>query len=162
MRAYFDALLRYFEFSGRSSRAQYWLFELTYCLITLGAIAADYYTTHRLPDHEHPTFFIAFVMIFHIVPNVTVTVRRLHDIGKSGWWYLLYFVPLGGLFVLIWTCRRGDPNQNDYGGPDTGRPVQPAAIDFEARFGRAVRMGTDLPRPAAGFDGQTIATQRFI
>ncbi|HVW93474.1 MAG TPA: DUF805 domain-containing protein [Devosia sp.] len=162
MRAYFDALLRYFELSGRSSRAQYWLFELFYFMIALAAIAADYYTTHQLPDRQHPTFFIAFVVIFHIVPNVTVTVRRLHDVGKSGWWYLLSFVPVGGLFVLLWTLRRGDPGQNDYGGPATGHPAPAAAIDFEARFGRAVRVGNGVPPASTGFDPHTIATQRFI
>jgi len=161
MRAYFDALLRYFEFSGRTSRAQYWLFQLG-CLITLAAaIAAEFYTTGRLPDREHPGFFVAFAVIFYTVPNITTTARRLHDIGRSGWWYVLYFVPLGGFVLLYWMCQRGDPGQNEFGDAVSGEFGPATGKAHVLPVGRAVRIGSGVSRPAA-FDAGTISTQRFI
>jgi uncharacterized membrane protein YhaH (DUF805 family) len=160
MRAYLDALLRYFEFSGRSSRAQFWLFQLCNVILTLGGVGLDYATAHRLPSHDHPEFFVTFMVIFHLVPNITVTVRRLHDIGRSGWWYCLYFVPLGGFVLLFWMCRAGDLGTNEYGDPD-GASAPASRRAFEVPIDRALRIASHAPS-AAVFDPQTASTQRFI
>ena len=65
-------------------------------------------------------FFIRIInSIFGLViltPGVAVGVRRLHDIGKSGWWWLLWLLPIFGWIVLIvWACRKGDESINQYG-----------------------------------------------
>lgn len=160
MRSYFDGLLRYFEFSGRSSRAQYWLFQLFYVVLLAGSFYADYRLNGRFPDRQNLGLLSTFVIFFHIVPQITVTVRRLHDIGKSGWWYLLLFVPLAGLLVFVWTFYSSEDGSNDYGDdPRNGppRPAAPAPTSY-----RGVRMGNSQPRPAMRLEGQSISTQRFI
>jgi uncharacterized membrane protein YhaH (DUF805 family) len=99
---YFDTMLRYFEFGGRSSRTQYWLFQLGYVVLLVGAVYADYAQTGLLPSREDPGFWTLFVLIVHVVPQVTVTVRRLHDSGRSGWWFWISLVPvIGGLWLLV-------------------------------------------------------------
>jgi uncharacterized membrane protein YhaH (DUF805 family) len=163
MRAYVDALLRYFDFSGRSTRAQYWLFELFVLVLSIGALYADYRMTGVL-DPKHPGPIFAFVAIFHLIPGLTVTVRRLHDIGKSGWWYLIGFVPLvGGLLLLVWTCFASEPWSNDYGEPGGGAPPRrerdPAANPI---IERALRGRTARPTHLAAADPGNISTQRFI
>ena len=50
------------------------------------------------------------------LPSLAVCIRRLHDIGKSGWWYLLAFIPLvGAIILIIWFCKDSEPGANAYG-----------------------------------------------
>lgn len=161
MRSYFDALLRYFEFSGRSSRAQYWLFQLFYVVLFAAAVYADYRLNGRIPSERNLGLCTAFVLFFHIVPQITVTVRRLHDIGKSGWWYLLLFVPIAGLLVFVWTFYGSEDGSNDYGDDPRNGPSRPSPLPAATSF-RGVRMGNAQARPAAGVEGGSVATQRFI
>ena len=135
MVSYFDGLLRYFEFSGRSSRSQYWLFQLVYVVLIVAAVFADLKLNGSPVDGHHFGLFLTFIIFFHLVPQVTVTVRRLHDTGRSGWWYLLGFVPFGGLFVLYWTCCRSEEGPNPYGDLQGGMPsgTEPMAPFRQAR-----------------------------
>jgi len=50
-----------------------------------------------------------------LIPCLSVSVRRLHDTNKSGWWLLLCLIPLGGLVILVFCCIEGDPGPNQYG-----------------------------------------------
>ena len=51
-----------------------------------------------------------------LLPSLAVTIRRLHDIGKSGWWYFITLIPIiGGIILLIWMCQDGEHNPNKYG-----------------------------------------------
>ena len=50
-----------------------------------------------------------------LIPSVAVTVRRLHDTGRSGWWYLISFAPLGGIVLLVFTCMDSQQGTNVYG-----------------------------------------------
>jgi uncharacterized membrane protein YhaH (DUF805 family) len=53
-----------------------------------------------------------------LLPSLGVSIRRLHDIGRTGWWILLSFVPIVGIIVLIiWWCQKGEPGPNAYGPP---------------------------------------------
>ena len=65
-------------------------------------------------------------MVLITIPTLAVTVRRLHDTGKSGWWYLISFIPIGGLVLFIFTIQEGDPYANKYGNDPKGR-----SLDFE-------------------------------
>ncbi|MEO8882172.1 MAG: DUF805 domain-containing protein [Devosia sp.] len=159
MRSYFDALLRYFEFSGRSSRAQYWLFQLCYIALLAGSFYVDYRLNGRFPDRHSPGLFSTFVIFFHLVPQITVTVRRLHDIGKSGWWYLLLFVPLAGLLIVVWTFFGSEDGSNDYGDDPCNGPSRPSPAPASYR---GIRVGNVPSRPAMRTEGQSISTQRFI
>jgi uncharacterized membrane protein YhaH (DUF805 family) len=50
------------------------------------------------------------------IPLISLSVRRLHDIGKSGWWYLLIFIPvLGSLLLLFWAAKKSEDGENRFG-----------------------------------------------
>ena len=93
---------RYTDFNGRSRRSEYWWSSLSIAII--GAIVSAI-----LGD-------LAFIWSLAIlVPGIAVSVRRLHDIGKSGWWYLFIFVPLvGQILLIIWFCKDSAPD-NEWG-----------------------------------------------
>ena len=163
MRSYLDALLRYFEFSGRTSRAQYWLYQLVVIVLVVGLIAYEYKTTGRLPAEDTLSPLMIFLSLVHVIPGITVTVRRLHDIGKSGWWYLLSFVPLGGLWVLFWTCCASEPGSNEYGNRDgePSRRQNSRRADPEPFYARALRPSA-ASNPSAGSSRLNGSTERFI
>jgi uncharacterized membrane protein YhaH (DUF805 family) len=143
--SYFDGMLRYFEFSGRSTRMQYWMFYLVQLVLFAVAILADYSWGNlaRVSNVDATslplTLFVAFV---HIIPGITVQVRRLHDIGRSGAWYLLHFVPFGGLVLLYWACCASEVGSN-YEGPEvTGYRSRPARAPKASTIPQGVRMGS--------------------
>lgn len=51
-----------------------------------------------------------------LIPGLAVCVRRLHDIGRSGWYYFLSLIPIiGGIILIVWTCQDGEPGENEWG-----------------------------------------------
>ncbi len=87
---------KYADFEGRATRSEYWYWVLFYILCF------------------YPTLGIGAVVLF--IPSIAVAVRRLHDIGMSGWWYLLGLVPLiGWIFLIIWYCTPSQEGENEYG-----------------------------------------------
>lgn len=106
---------KYFTFSGRARRAEYWSFALGNFLVciaihyAIGMLAVDdvVYVSETVDK------LYGFIIFF---PGVAVTVRRLHDIGKSGWNFLWAFVPLiGWLVLLCFEVRAGEAGPNEYG-----------------------------------------------
>lgn len=91
---------KYAEFSGRAGRTEYWWFELFLLLLIVG--------TGMLNDTLSNLFSLAVML-----PSFAVGARRLHDVDKSGWWQLLYVVPIIGWIVLIyWSSQPGrEPNR---------------------------------------------------
>ena len=151
MFGYFDGMIRYFELSGRSSRTQYWMFQLVMLVVTVAALFADYKFGGWTVARQNLGFFALFSCIIHTVPGVTVTVRRLHDSGHSGWWYWISLVPIvGSIWLLVLMFFGPDTNGANAYGPDpreTGsagpaaRPVklsraQQLIADMQARSGR--------------------------
>lgn len=118
-------LKRYAEFSGRSQRMEYWMFVLfqVIVIVALMLLTGIMGAIFGSEDGELGVVgglmaIIMFVFIFGlIVPTIAVTVRRLHDQDKSGWWYLLNFVPFGGIVLFVFMCLDGTPGPNQYG-PD--------------------------------------------
>ena len=118
-------LKRYAEFSGRSQRMEYWMFVLFQVIVIVafmvltGILAAIFGSEDgELGVVGGLMTIIMFVFIIGlIVPTIAVTVRRLHDQDKSGWWYLLNFVPFGGIVLFVFMCLDGTPGPNQYG-PD--------------------------------------------
>lgn len=165
MASYFDGLMRYFEFSGRSTRMQYWMFFLVQCLVYIVAIAVDYSLGGINPKRPYMPATI-FVAIFHIIPGLTVQIRRLHDIGKSGAWWLLSFVPFGGLVLLFWACCPSEEGSNYYDGPAPStyepkyKPQPQPALPRYSTIPRNVRMGSNSR--ARSLSGQSPAPGRFI
>ncbi len=105
---------KYAEFRGRASRSEYWWFSLFLLLLYVVAAVLG----NRI---------LIAASLGTILPAISVFVRRLHDVGRSGWWYWIYLVPLVGTIVLlVWCCKKGTVGPNDYG-PD---PFSPAASDL--------------------------------
>lgn len=103
---------KYATFTGRAGRAEFWFFTLFMVLALTVAKVVD--VGWGMPGGQGPVSGI--VGILTLVPALAVSVRRLHDVGRSGWWGLLYLVPLIGVVVLlIWTIRRGDADDNRFG-----------------------------------------------
>ena len=116
---YFLAWQRATDFSGRSRRTEYWMFQLFNVLaaLALGLLA---FGCGVLVSEKDGINFLAMSMgmfgFVSFIPALAITIRRLHDIGKSGWWYFIAFVPLiGGLVLLIFTVLDSDPDRNEYG-----------------------------------------------
>jgi uncharacterized membrane protein YhaH (DUF805 family) len=103
------------DFSGRSRRKEYWMFQLFNILIAsaVGVVA------HLIGGEDGLRAFSECVAAYGLVcfvPQLSLTVRRLHDIGKSGWWYLITLIPLiGGIILFVFTVLDSDPDRNEYG-----------------------------------------------
>lgn len=120
---------RYADFSGRSRRLEYWLFTLFYVLVIAAlvilAVALDpSWQTGVVGDEQLGTasatvlILLVLFVLGSFIPGIAVAVRRFHDQDKSGWMYLLNFIPyLGGFIVLVFMCLDGTPGENSYG-PD--------------------------------------------
>ncbi len=110
---------RYFKFSGRATRSEFWYFMLFNLILSslVGILGQTLGLFYMIPL-EIPTMNEAGEMVnmmqnipinlaqmvfglFLMFPSMAVSVRRLHDIGKSGWWYLIVIIPLLGLLVLL-------------------------------------------------------------
>ena len=108
----------YFQFSGRSSRGAYWWWWLA--SVILGFVASLF--DLKLLNVNGNSIgaigpFAGFVALITIIPNLAVLTRRLHDVGRSGWWVLLVFTGIGAILVLSWLNGPGDRKENRYG-PD--------------------------------------------
>ena len=89
---------KYAQFSGRATRSEYWYFVLFSIIIYIIAMVIDGF----LADLTGGILILTIiVMLGLLIPNIAVSIRRLHDIGKSGWWYLLSFVPLISLVLIV-------------------------------------------------------------
>ncbi|GJM63609.1 DUF805 domain-containing protein [Persicobacter diffluens] len=110
MEWYLKVLKQYFDFSGRARRKEFWMFALinSAVLILLGAFSA---ASEVLGGALYALYALGV-----FIPNLAVTVRRLHDVNKSGWWYFVIIVPLVGVFWLIYLlASEGDTGPNQYG-----------------------------------------------
>ncbi|WP_115047758.1 DUF805 domain-containing protein [Xanthomonas arboricola] len=116
-------LKRYADFTGRSRRKEYWMFMLLQAIV-LVVLGSLFGIAVALMGGENGPGALAWlvaavvviVVLALIVPSIAVTVRRLHDQGKSGWFYLISLVPyVGGFIVLVFMCLEGTPGPNEYG-----------------------------------------------
>jgi len=116
---------RYADFSGRSRRKEYWMFVLFTVLlsIAIGVLAGIGAAVGASEDGPGPGFWLAIVLavlvsLALLVPSIAVQVRRFHDQGRSGWFWLFNLIPyVGGLVVLVFMCLEGEQGDNAYG-PD--------------------------------------------
>lgn len=115
MKWYLQVLKNYTKFSGRARRKEYWMFTLFNMIAVFVMVGLDNLfgtTIGKLPYGVF--YFLYFLAIF--VPSLAVCVRRLHDVGKSGWFYLISLIPLvGTIWILILFCKDGDAGTNEYG-----------------------------------------------
>ncbi len=86
-------IVKYADFSGRASRAEYWMFMLFSFIAAFLLIYVDYFTGHfgRKEGNEQ---FLLFSLVVAFIPAVSVTVRRLHDLQQAGWVIFLFLIPI--------------------------------------------------------------------
>ncbi|MEM8559041.1 MAG: DUF805 domain-containing protein [Bacteroidota bacterium] len=132
---YREVLSKYADFTGRARRSEYWYFTLfnmlvVICAIAIGGAAVGFYG-EGLGTGIFLTVY-GFVILYAIamaIPSLAVSVRRLHDTGRSGWWYLITFVPFGSLVLLYFFVVEGDYGPNAYGPDPKGVDDLDARID---------------------------------
>jgi uncharacterized membrane protein YhaH (DUF805 family) len=109
------ALKKYAVFEGRARKKEYWCFILIYLLTLIPLSIIDFFTG-TMNEALGLGFISATYMLLMLCPTLAVTCRRLHDMGKNGWWQLLNLVPLIGFFtILFFTVQDSQPADNEYG-----------------------------------------------
>jgi uncharacterized membrane protein YhaH (DUF805 family) len=106
-----DGFARYVDFKTRSTRPQFWWWTLWSILISIGSGMLDGIIGM---GGSGPVGMLTSLAM--LLPSIAVAVRRLHDIGRTGWWYLMVFVPVVGWIVLIvFCCTKTQEGQNRWG-----------------------------------------------
>ncbi len=121
MNWYLMVLKNYAGFSGRARRKEYWFFVLINFLITIALAFVD----GIVGTFDPQTGFGALSVIYGLavfIRYLAVTVRRLHDTSRTGWWLLIAFIPLiGAIVLLVFMFLDSTSGTNEYG-PDPKRP----------------------------------------
>lgn len=120
MNWYLEAIRNYAVFSGRSRRKAYWFFFLFNVLIGIAASVLDGVLAIAT-DNALPAMFNPLYSLVILIPSIAVSVRRLHDTDRSGWWLLISFVPCVGFFVLLYfMIQDSTPGANRFGANPKG------------------------------------------
>ena len=99
----------YANFRGRARRKEYWMFFLFNMLFAFITTAVD------LVLGTFPLIYVIYILAV-IIPSLAVFVRRMHDTGKSGWWFLIGLIPIiGAIWLLVLLCTDSDTGENSYG-----------------------------------------------
>ena len=116
----------YINFKGRARRKEYWMFTLVYVIILMGCTALDnmFGTVFMMDGGALGEISMGYGWVYticglvHFLPALSLVVRRLHDVGKSGWFYLIILIPLIGIiWLLVLYCTEGQKQDNKWG-PD--------------------------------------------
>ena len=105
---------KYVNCNGRASRSEYWWFQL-FLNVTLwpaSFVDTNFFDT---PVQQAGPFWLILALAI-LLPSICVSIRRLHDVNKSGWWILIAFTCVGLIPLLIWFISKGSDSPNDYGG----------------------------------------------
>ena len=114
MQDFVNAVKKSFDFKGRSRRREFWMFMLIASVLAAGLIIIE--TLLGLQLAKDIGILSTIYALAIAAPTVSVTIRRLHDSGRSGWWSLLYLVPVIGWIALIaFTLFNSDLGANAYG-----------------------------------------------
>ena len=100
---------KYFDFETRSSRKEFWYWQLFRILMFLSITFIESLGLSGI------LFISNFIFL---IPEIAVSIRRLHDINKSGWWILLTITIIGIIPLTYFYCIKGDDGVNDYGQPN--------------------------------------------
>ncbi|HEU5271777.1 MAG TPA: DUF805 domain-containing protein [Jatrophihabitans sp.] len=115
---------KYATFSGRARRSEFWWFTL---------FAAILYIVVGIIDAVAKNAVLgAIVALALILPSLAVTVRRLHDTGRSGWWILIGLIPfVGAIVLLVFECQDSQPGSNNYGPSPKGGNIDPSYPGYQ-------------------------------
>jgi uncharacterized membrane protein YhaH (DUF805 family) len=111
-----SVLTNYVTFTGRARRSEYWYFFLFSAMVSVVTRIFDVVTGTPIVG--------VLVGVALLVPQIAVTVRRLHDTDRSAWWLCIALVPIAGLVVLlVFECQDSQPGDNRYGHSPKGIPA---------------------------------------
>ena len=117
MNWYLEVLKKYAVFSGRARRKEYWFFVLFNFIFAVVLAFIDGMIGTFDPETGYGVLSGIYGLVV-IIPGIAVTIRRLHDTDRSGWWLLILFIPLiGAIWLLVLMIIDGTPGENQYG-PD--------------------------------------------
>jgi uncharacterized membrane protein YhaH (DUF805 family) len=112
---YLTVLKKYAVFGGRARRKEYWMFVLFNIIFSLVALLLDRLLGTRVGESGSGWISILYSLAV-IIPSLAVSIRRLHDVGKTGWWLLIGLVPLiGAIWLLILYIGDSQMGENQYG-----------------------------------------------
>jgi uncharacterized membrane protein YhaH (DUF805 family) len=132
MNWYLSVLKKYAVFKGRARRTEYWMFVLVNCIITVILyLLAAIPSIVSIVAIDRPSaisgFFIIVLWIYALavlIPGLAVSVRRLHDTNRSGFFLFMSLIPLAGpIILLVFLVQEGVSGDNQYG-PDPKEPIQ--------------------------------------
>ena len=119
MNWYLRVLNQYSDFNGRARRKEYWMFALVNFIISLAIIGIDNalgLSFNYTGNISGAGVFNSIYNLLILIPSLAVAVRRLHDVGKSGWMLLIGLIPLvGAIWLLILLLRDSEAGENKYG-----------------------------------------------
>jgi uncharacterized membrane protein YhaH (DUF805 family) len=102
----------YANFDGTATRSEFWYFYLFILIISVITIVIDYFFFIELADKFGIGLISSIATLFLIIPQLSVSSRRLHDIGKSGWWILINFTIIGIIVLCVWYATKSNPKLN--------------------------------------------------
>lgn len=115
MNFYLKVLKQYADFSGRTRRKEYWMFVLFYSIFAIIAMILDNVLGIAIEGFGYGPLYGLYVLAM-LIPALAVGVRRLHDVGKSGWMYLIILIPLAGaIWLLVLLCTDSQQESNKWG-----------------------------------------------
>ena len=121
---YIGCLKKYGVFKGRARRKEYWYFVLFNLIFVIAAMILDRLFGTFDSNSGYGVIYGLYVLAV-FVPGLAVSVRRLHDLGKSGWWLLIALIPLvGGIWLIVLYATEGQHIDNQYG-PDPKAIIPP-------------------------------------
>lgn len=115
MNWYLKVLKQYADFSGRARRKEYWMFALFNFIFLIVAMILDNILGTTARELPYGVFYFLYALVV-LIPGLAVAVRRLHDVGKSGWMILIALIPIiGAIWLLVLMVTDGNPGENQYG-----------------------------------------------
>jgi len=130
MNYYLAVLKKYATFSGRARRKEYWMFTLFHIIILIIAAILDNMLGLTFGIIKYGYIYVFYTLAV-LLPALAVTVRRLHDVGKSGWFLFIGLIPIiGSIWLLVLACKAGEAGENAYGEDPKGQlSVNDDALD---------------------------------
>jgi uncharacterized membrane protein YhaH (DUF805 family) len=115
MNWYIEAVKKYATFTGRARRKEYWYFTLFNIVIVIPLTLIDMMTGTFSKEANMGLFSGLFILAI-LIPSIAVSIRRLHDTNRTGWWMLISFIPiLGPIVLLIFLVQDSQIGENRYG-----------------------------------------------
>ncbi len=124
---------KYVDFSGRAPRSEYWWFHLFYVGCFLGLSLVSIFVLNVALTALILSLAWLAVVLGMILPSLAVGVRRLHDQDKSGWWYVIVFLPFGPLILLIFFVLEGTEGPNRFGPDPLSDDPQDSYVDTDTK-----------------------------